>query len=285
MAYRGRHLSSLVIGATLLGASAYAQPIVRDFVFRQYDGGPAWGVGQTAQSGDLLVFSFAIAGLKTQETENEEKKIRYEWTAKAVDPRGVPLAEPISGRQQAEILAEDKDWIPKATGTIKLPDFLPGGNFQILLTVKDAVGNVETKAAFPFPVTGPALSEGTDFSIGEVEFLRSEQSTEAISPAAYRPGDTVWIRFRLSGFSRNSAKEVDVRYGFEVVNAVGKVVFTQPVAVAEKKPYFYPPSYLPALLSFTPNSKVPRGEYSAVLLAEDAVAGKQIRSENKFRLE
>jgi hypothetical protein len=262
-----------------------AQPVIRDFVFRQFEGGPAWDAGQTARSGDNLVFSFSIGGLKTFETDNEEKKIRYEWTAQALDPKDVALAEPLSGKQEAEILPEDKDWVPKISGTVKLPDFLPGGSFHLTVSVRDAVANVSTKSEFSFPVAGPPNKAADTIVIQDVRFFREEASNEPISPAAYRPGDTIWIRFQMSGFQANSAKEVHVRYGYELKNPAGKVVFSQPQALEERRSYFYPPAYLPAILSFTPDAKVPRGEYTVFVAAEDAVSGQQVQSEQKFRIE
>ncbi len=269
----------------LFAVRAAAQPAIRDFVFRQFEGGPAWVMGQTARSGDNLVFSFAIGGLKTFETDNEEKKIRYEWTAKALDPKGVALAEPASGKQETEILPEDKEWIPKVSGTIKLPDFLPGGSFHLTVSVRDAVADVSSKSEFSFPVAGPSLPSSLDFAISEVHFFRDESSSEAISPVAFRRGDAIWIRFQMSGFQTNPAKEIHVRYGYELKNPAGKVVFSQRQALEERRSYFYSPAYLPALLSFTPDNKVPPGEYAVILTAEDAVSGQQAQSEQKFRIE
>lgn len=270
---------------TLFASQAVAQPAIRDFVFRQFEGGPAWDVGQTVRAGDNLVFSFSIGGLKTFETDNEEKKIRYEWTAQALDPKGMALAEPLSGKQEAEILPEDKDWIPKVSGMVKLPDFLPGGAFRLSVSVRDAVANTSSKSEFSFPVTGPSISAPDRFAIENVRFVREESSTEPISPIVYRPGDTVWIRFQMSGFQGNTSKEIHIRYGYELKNPAGKVVFSQPEALEERRSYFYLPAYLPALLSFTPDSKVPRGEYAVILTAQDAVSGQQAQSEQRFRIE
>jgi len=280
------HKSILValFGALFAGQAA-AQPAIRDFVFRQFEGGPAWDTGQAARSGENLVFSFSISGLKTFETDKEEKKIRYEWTAQALDPKGVALAEPLSGKQEAEILPEDKDWIPKISGTLKLPDFLPRGSFHLAVSVRDVVADVSAKGEFPFPVSGPSIPSQDRFAIQDVRFFREESSTEPISPVAYRPGDTIWIRFQMSGFHGNSSKELHVRYGYELKNPTGKVVFSQTDALEARQSYFYLPAYLPAFLSFTPDSKVPRGEYAVILTAQDAVSGEQAQSEQKFRIE
>lgn len=273
-----------LFGALFAGQAA-AQPAIRDFVFRQFEGGPAWDSGQTARSGENLVFSFSISGLKTFETDNEEKKIRYEWTAQALDLKGVALAEPLSGKQEAEILPEDKDWVPKVSGTIKLPDFLPGGSLHLAISVRDMVADASSKSEFSFPVAGPSVPSPDRFAIQDVRFFREESSTEPISPAAYRPGDTIWIRFEMSGFQGSSSREVHLRYGYELKNPAGKVVFSQPDALEERKSYFYPPAYLPAFLSFTPDLKVPRGEYAVILTAQDAVSGQEAQSEQKFRIE
>ena len=277
-------LCGAFLGA-LFAAQAAAQPAIRDFVFRQFEGGPAWDSRQTARSGENLVFSFSISGLKIFETDNEEKKVRYEWTVQALDPKGIVLAEPLSGKQDAEILPEDKDWVPKVSGTIKLPDFLPPGSFHLAVSVRDTVANASAKGEFPFPVSGPSILSLDRFTIHDVRFFREESSTEPISPVAYRPGDTIWIRFQMSGFQRDSSKEVHLRYGYELKNPAGKVVFSQPDALEERKSYFYPPAYLPAFLSFTPDSKVPRGEYAVILTAQDSVSGQQAQSEQKFRIE
>lgn len=282
-----RPSSSLILAVSLIAAaSIWAQPAptIRAFAFRQYEGGPIWGVGQTAASGDTLVFTFEAAGLKSVETD-DETKIRFEWEAAVLDPKGKPLTAPIQTKQATEILPEDKNWVPKLTGSFRLPDFLAAGEYKVQIVLSDTVGKTSAKGEFPFAITGPALQHTSALSAQRVRFLRNEEEGTPLDPPAYVPGDTVWARFEMTGFAPSAEGEVHVVYGLKVNSPTGKLMFEQAVAAEEHKKAFYPPAYLPGIVSLVLDRKVAKGAYTITLKIEDRVSGTTAESTHSFRVE
>lgn len=272
----------LLIGlAPILSAQS---PAIREFAFLQYEGGPAWTVDQAAASGDILFFRFRAAGLKSIAAD-DEKKVRFAWTATALDAAHRPFAEPVKGETEVELQPEDKDWTPKPTGSIRLPGFLASGTGKVKITLTDNVANATATGEFEFPIGGLSLLETSSLAIQRVRFLRTEEDGRPLDPPAYVPGDTVWVRFEITGFKASPMREIHVRYGLKVVNATGKQVFERKIAAEERQTYFYIPAYVPGNVALTLDPKAARQNYTLTLIVEDPIAGTAFESEHPFHLQ
>ena len=54
-------------------------------------------------------------------------------------------------------------------------------------------------------------------------FLRTEEDAEPLKIASYRPGDTVWARFDITGYKMGPGNQRDVAYTLTVTRADGKL--------------------------------------------------------------
>lgn len=258
---------------------------IDSFTFRQFEGGPAWPSGHNALSGDTIAFDFQVAGFKTIDGELDDK-VQLNYVISAVDQKGNLLAEPVKGKVEAEVTPEDrkKDWKPKVAGAVTLPQYLASTNYTIHVSVQDQVAKSEMSADFPFSVKGPMVEQGTSITARNFRFLREEADGDPLEIAAYRDGDIVWARFEMTGF-RTKDKAIDISYGLAVANSSGKRMFEQPIAVEEKKSFFYPPAYLPGVISLQLQKNTPKGVYTIELTVNDRNAQQSTTSKHEFSIE
>ena len=97
---------------------------------------------------------------------------------------------------------------------------------------------LRTKAAklrqtLDFKVRGDTV-EPSDQLIGRnVRFLRSENDTIVLRNPSYEAGDTLWVRFDITGYKFGEKNKFDVEYGLTILRANGETMFTQPIAAKE----------------------------------------------------
>lgn len=271
----------------LAATALYGQSALKieSFIFRQFEGGPAWPIGHRATSGDTVAFDFRIAGFQKIPGDFEDK-VRLEYQISAVDSKGKLLAEPIKGKIEAEIGEEDKkrEWKPKVEGAFRLPEYLAPGSYLIRVALEDLVAKTKNAEEFSFPTHGALFAPADSIAIRDFRFLREETSTEPLSVAAYRQGDVVWARFDMVGFSAENGS-VDIAYGLRVSNSTGKVLYEQPIAAEEVKQFFYPPSYLPGIVSLQLQKNTPLGSYVIELTVHDRAIKKSETASFRFNIE
>ena len=78
-------------------------------------------------------------------------------------------------------------------------------------------------------------------------FLRNEDDEKPLPVAAYRPGDSVWARFDMTGYKLGDKNQVDIEYGLTVLREDGSVAYTEPQAANQKIQTFYPQRYQPGV--------------------------------------
>lgn len=287
MRCRLQHSRNAAIFLFLAATELYGQSALKieSFTFRQFEGGPSWPVGYSATSGETVAFDFRIAGFQKIPGDFEDK-VRLDYLISAVDSKGSLLAEPVKGKIEAEIGEEDKkrDWKPKVEGSIRLPEYLAPGAYLIRVVLEDQVAKSKTLEEFSFSTRGYSFAPAESIAIRDFRFLREETSTEALKVPAYRQGDTVWARFEMVGFSSTKGA-VDLAYGLRVSNSAGKVLYEQPTAAEEIKQFFYPPSYLPGIVSLQLQKNTPLGSYTIELTVHDRAAKKSETASFRFSIE
>jgi hypothetical protein len=257
---------------------------ITGFTFREYEGGRVSPPGRIIQPGDFVWFDFLVNGFKKAETDFDDK-IHIEYRLMALDSGGRLLAPELTGRQQLDVAPEDKNWRPKVQGSFPVPLYLAPGTYRIRAVVHDVLAKAERQADFPFEVGGSRAEPSTEIVARNFRFSRAEEDSAPLPVAAFRPGDTVWGRFEMTGFQLSPQGETAIQYGLRVLNTAGKLLFENAVAAEEKKKFFYPPAYLPGVISLTTQPGTPNGEYSITLTVRDLVSGKSAESSHPFRLE
>lgn len=235
--------------------------------------------------GEAVYLSFRVAGYETVEKEDEKRFVSITYKVEVMDQAGVPLVAAATGKIENEVLAEDRDWLPKVAFTFELPQRIAGGTYKMVATVTDEVAKSKTGAELPLRVDGPVPPDSKEFAISGVRFFRQESDKSPLQVAAYRPGEPIWIRFVISGYQLAPENRLHVEYGVVVTDPAGKVMVNQPEAAKDTYSSFYPCRTVPGLVNLSLTGNVATGAYKVTLLARDKVGNQAVEHVTEFSLE
>ncbi|HSB12844.1 MAG TPA: hypothetical protein VLE22_00210 [Bryobacteraceae bacterium] len=247
----------------------------------QFEDGPAIPAGHRFIPGETVFFSCQVQGYRA----TPEQKVRLSYKVDAVDADGVLLVATDTGKIDTELAPQDKEWMPKIRRAILIPPHAPPGQYRIVTTVKDEVGGQEAKTELSFQVHGRRVEPSDTLVVRNFRFLRSEQDDNPLPIAFYRPGNTLWARFEMTGFKIGEKNRVHVEYGIAILSPDGKQLFAQEQAAVEEDSPFYPKRYVPGQLSLNIQPKTPPGEYTLVVSVRDQVGAQTIETRQPFRIE
>jgi hypothetical protein len=273
------------LAAFLVAVAAPPQPAkklaVAGIAVHQFDGGPALPSSYTFVPGETVSFTFNVEGF----TASENGQIKLSYTARPVDRQDVALVAPFTGKLDAELAPEDKNWRPNARHDFVLPSYLDSGTYRLVVSVKDELAGAEATAEASIRVRGRAVEPAATVTARNFRFLRSEEDGAALAAPVYRPADTVWARFEITGYKLGVKNRFQVDYGLAVVSPSGKVLFSQPQAATEQEQPVYPRRWVPGVLSLTGRADTKPGEYTLVLTVRDLVGNQTSESRHHFRVE
>lgn len=267
-----------VIATGLLAADGLT---VSRATLHQYEGGPALAAGQGYQPGDTVFLVVQVAGHGV--SPDNKVFLEYEWAA--VDPQGVPLTTPFSGKVAEELHPEDKDWKPTVKIEFPLPPKVLPGNSQVKLTVKDNFGKGTLEKTIPVPVQGKVVEPSATLVLRNFGYYKTEDAPSAMLTPTYRPGETIFAKFDITGYKLGEANKYTVKYGLTVKNAEGRVMLSQPDAATLSQDSFYPQRWVPGGFRFTTPADTKPGEYTATVSLRDEVGGTQAEATHGFRVE
>jgi hypothetical protein len=275
-------LTLLLTAETLPAASKLA---FERLALHQYEDGPLLPSSYQFLPGETIWFSARIAGFESQPA-GDNRNVKISWQVGLVDPDGVAVEAPRTGRLDESLRSQDKDWVPKFVVSFLLPSFVPGGTYHIPVTVKDELAGSEITGSLEFAVRGESIEPAASFTIRNFRFLRNETDAEALrQPVVYKPGTTLWARFDMAGYKFEANHKFSVDYGLAVLNADGKELFAQPEAAAESKESFYPQLRVPGALSLKLDPNVPPATYTLVVTVHDKIGGQVAEQRETFRVE
>jgi hypothetical protein len=237
--------------------------------------------------GDFLYFQFEIAGFKVAGNDDSGgRRISIAYSVEAADQKGVLLAPAAKGQIEDEITRQDKDWVPRRRASFLLPSYVAHGTYHVKLSVQDLFGKSEIERDFAFLIGGRKIEPNPSLGIQNLRFLRSDQDGPGLEIAAYRPADTIWARFDMTGFTVGPGNTVRLEYDISVLRPDGKVIFDQKsAATKELEALFYPPQFVPGELSVTTTKDLHHGEYTLVVQLHDLIGKKTAGVHQQFRIE
>ncbi len=116
-------------------------------------------------------------------------------------------------------------------------------------------------------------------------FLRNEDDVKPLQVAAYRPGDSVWARFDMTGYKLGEKNQVDIEYGLTVLREDGSVAYAEPQAANQKIQTYYPQRYQPGELNLNLAKDQPLGKYTIVLAVRDNLGQQMYETRETFSVE
>ncbi len=275
-----RVVPALILAATLHAATAPLS-IVKLSV-SDIEDGPAVPPGFTFVPGQFLFLTFQIAGYKV----SSEQKIHLSYTLDALDPKGVRLMETVASSVDTTLSAEDKNWKPKIRQQVLLPPLAGSGAYKIALQVTDDLDSgAKVSQEVPFEVRGRDVAPSDTLVVRNFHFYRGEEDREPLAVAAYKPGDTLWARFDITGYKLGAGNAVDVDYGISVLAPSGKALYTQDKAAEEKSSSFYPKLYVPGSMNLSLQSTIRPGRYAIALTVRDHTGNQTCEAKAEFTIE
>jgi len=134
-------------------------------------------------------------------------------------------------------------------------------------------------------VRGHDVAPSQTLAVRNFRFFRGENDDKPIQTAAYRPGDSLWARFDMTGYKIAEKNLFDIGYGLVVLRADGSVAYSQPEAATSKEAPFYPQRYQPGELSLNMPKDIAKGEYTIVLTVRDNVGQQTCETRETFSIE
>ncbi len=276
-----------ISGALLCVCAAAAQkppprPLgIVTVLLHQFEDGPPVAAAEPFQPGDTVFLSFQVAGYRA----SESRRIHLTYRIEAADPAGVALAEPVADAIATELAPQDKDWLPKVRYSVLVPPWAGSGSYRLRARVRDELAGADVTHDRNFTVRGRQVEPSPTLVVKNFRFFRSEEAAEPMPVAAYRPGDTLWARFDITGYRLADKNRYHVEYGIAVLRANGETLYAEPKAAEEQDSTFYPKRYVPGALSLNLQTELARGDYTIVVTARDRVGGETAESRQVFHVE
>jgi hypothetical protein len=237
------------------------------------------------QPADPLYVVFGVKGFGTKTDETTDtRSISLTWSISLVDKDDVPLAPAQSGEIKTDLSAEDRKWTPKRRAEFSLPQLVGAGRYRVHITVKDLLSNTEASKDLELLIGGQKIETSTTVNAQQIRFSREEGGPD-LQVAAYRPGDTIFTSFDITGFSQTQEHRYRVSYRFDVLGPDQKFFVKQPEAVELSAAPFYPAKFVPVNFAITTPASSARGEYTVVLTVQDEVSNQKSIAKRTFTLE
>jgi hypothetical protein len=258
----------LAIEQALLAQSEDGTPVPSDYEF---------------QPGDSVFFSCRVSGFAKQ--GDEPPKMYLSYKVEARDPQGVLIVPEDSGKVAADLAPEDKEWRPVIRATLALPPLAATGRYDVKVKVRDELAKTETEISVPLRIHGRGVEASDSLIVRNFRFLRSEDDKDPLQVAAYRPGDTVWARFDMTGYKIGEKNRYDVEYGLKVLRPTGETTYELAKAANDKNETFYPQLHTPGVLSLALPKNLKAGRYTVVLTVRDNLGGQTFEMRPTFDVE
>ena len=276
--------AGLLLTLAALAAAPESKLSILKAMLNDGEDGPPVAMAYRYHPGDMVFFSFQFSGYKKSGQEPDTKiDVAYEINVR--DSKGVLLDPPDVASVGTNVSQEDKDWLPKVRYQFVVPPLADTGNYQISVKLWDRFGKTETSAVVPFRVEGHTVEPSDTMVIRNFRFLRSEEDKNPLTIAAYRPGDTLWARFDMTGYKFETGNAFDVAYGVAIAGADGAVGYSQPQAAEEKTHSFYPQRYTPGVVSISIPPDIKKGSYTLIVTATDNLGRQTAEVKQKFTVE
>jgi hypothetical protein len=276
-----RLLAILFVAAGLIWPAAPFAVV--NTVIHDLEDGPPIPPGFSFVPGQFIYLSFQIAGYWA----TPEHKLRVTCEVDAFDPKGIHLMETLLCNVAETLADEDKNWKPKIRLQTLIPPLAVSGAYKIAIRIKDEVSGQTAEHEIPFVVRGRDVPPSDTLVVRNFHFYRGEDDPNALAAVVYRPGDTLWARFDITGYKFGPANAIHVDYRIAVLGPSGKVIYTQPEAdvAVEKSVSFYPKAYVPGSMNLSLQRTIKPGQYAIAVTARDLLGNQTVEIKENFSIE
>jgi hypothetical protein len=274
--------------APLCLAAAADKPLaILHPVFARSEDGPPEASDEDFVPGETIYFSCQAEGYRKADKPNDYGKqdVSLKFQIEVRDKAGALLKPAEEGKIETTVTQEDKDWKPKLRDTIVVPPLADTGEYSVMVKLSDELAKAAAEKTAVFHIKGRDVAPSDALVVRNFRFLRNEDDAKPLSVAAYRPGDSVWARFDMTGYKLGEKNQVDIEYGLTVLREDGSVAYTEPQAANQKIQTFYPQRYQPGELNLNLAKDQPLGTYTIVLAVRDNLGKQMYETRETFSVE
>jgi hypothetical protein len=256
-------------------------------VFAQSEDGPPVASDEDFVPGETIHFSCQAEGFRKVDMPKDygKQNISLKFEIRITDKSGALLKPVLEGKIETTVTQEDKDWMPKLRDTIVVPPLADTGEYAVLIKLSDELASANIEKSVIFHIKGRDVAPSDTLIVRNFRFLRKEDDEKPLPVAAYRPGDSVWARFDMTGYKLGDKNQVDIEYGLTVLREDGSVAYAEPTAADQKVQTFYPQRYQPGVLNLNLAKDQPLGKYTIVLAVRDNLGQKMYETRETFSVE
>jgi hypothetical protein len=272
--------------APLVAAADKPLAIAHPVFARGEDGAPE-ASDEDFVPGETIHFSCQVEGYRklAKPDDYPKENVSLKFQIEVRDKSGVLLNPIQDGKIETIVTEEDKDWKPKLRETIVVPPLAETGEYMVLIKLSDELAKATVEKTAVFHLKGRDVAPSATLVVRNFRFLRNEDDVKPLPVAAFRPGDSVWARFDMTGYKFGEKNQVDIEYGLTVLREDGSVAYTEPQAANQKIQTYYPQRYQPGELNLNLAKDQPLGKYTIVLAVRDNLSQQMYETRETFSVE
>jgi hypothetical protein len=228
--------------------------------------------------GERVYLRFNVAGYHV----DEDYRMKVSYRLDFIGASGAPFSISESGEINEEIYPQDEKWMPIVRSSPMLPQHAESGTYMVKLAIRDELSGQSAASEIALSVEGKDVVGAKDLAIRNFAFSRAEGG-EALAAPAFRPGDTLWGSFFITGFRLGQDNAFDIASELKVVSTDGEVLYAF-TPQGEKGSPFYPRRWVPAKFHVDLEPNIPRGNYFVQLFVHDRIGGSHFQAEKTFQV-
>lgn len=228
--------------------------------------------------GETIHLVFNITGY----TWDDDYNMSVEYKITALGPSGRPFRMAEGGKFAVELAPQDEDWEPLVRYSAELPYHAESGEYRILIEVTDRMEGKTVSRQAAVAVEGAEVETSDELVVRNFAFARSDGGTRIAQPA-FKPGETIWASFYITGYQTRADNTYEVEAELEVVDEEGETLHSFE-SRGEKGSPFYPRLWLPAKFSLKLDKTIRAGDYEVVLAVHDKVGGANYTTRQRFQV-
>jgi hypothetical protein len=277
----------LVLASGCLAVAADKQLAIVHPVFARSEDGPPEATDEDFVPGETIYFSCHVEGFRKVDKPDDygKENVSLKFQIEVRDKNGALLKPIEEGKVETTVTQEDKDWMPKLHDTIVVPPLADTGEYAVLVKLSDELAKTTLEKRAVFHIKGRDVAPSDTLVVRNFHFLRGEDDEKPLPVPAYRPGDSVWARFDMTGYKLGEKNQVDVQYGLTVLREDGSIVYSEPQAADQKIETYYPQRYQPGVLNLNLAKDQPLGKYIIVLAVRDNLGQQMYETRETFSVE
>jgi hypothetical protein len=278
---------ALSFAFTPLVAAADKPLAIAHPVFARGEDGAPEASDEDFVPGETIHFSCQVEGYRKMDKPDDygKQNVSLKFQIEVRDKSGVLLNPIQEGKIETTVTQEDKDWKPKLRETIVVPPLAETGEYAVLIKLWDELAKATAEKSAVFHLKGRDVAPSDTLVVRNFRFLRNEDDIKPLPVAAFRPGDSVWARFDMTGYKLGDKNQVDIEYGLTVLREDGSVAYTEPQAANQKIQTYYPQRYQPGELNLNLAKDQPLGKYTIVLAVHDNLSQQMYETRETFSVE